>query len=161
MGVLLRRLHAATRGVMLPAKKGRVLPVQAFEAPEQDQPASVVRVARSKATLQRSKSAAEHRAKFYLKGRDALRALCTLFVEIHVPVAIVAVWMCGYYALVCFLVVRRFCRDAVASTPVRRPVRQLRRQYLLPLVGWIPSSLMLLAGSSYREPTLQTHAASP
>ena len=47
--------------------------------------------------------------------------LWKLYVQIHLPVAIVACWMCFYYAVMAFLISRRLCKDAARDTPVSRP----------------------------------------
>ena len=111
---------------MLASKKSQVQPL------ELDQAATGRDATRNVPVLKRSRSAAAHRAQFYTKGTAALRALCVLFVQIHIPVAIVAIWMCGYYALISYLVVRQFCTDAVTSTPVGSHTREGLSLFLLP-----------------------------
>ena len=68
--------------------------------------------------FQRSASVVAHQNQFYLKGWPACVALAKLYAHIHLPVAIVAGWMCFYYAVLSFLVARRLCKEAVLSTPV-------------------------------------------
>lgn len=74
---------------------------------------------RKRNKLQRSASTLAHEDKFFLKGWPAIVELAKLYAHIHLPVAIVASWMCFYYALLAFLIARRLCTEAVISTPVR------------------------------------------
>lgn len=99
---------------MLASKKGQVVPTSTDEAKDH----SDVSVVRHRG-LNRSSSVAAHQAQFHLKGRPAFRALCRLYFQIHTPVAVISAWMCGYYALISYLVTHKLCTDAVKITPVR------------------------------------------
>ena len=135
---------------MRPASPSQVWPAELLEPAYSGSPSKdphrllSAKGSRRHLRLQRSPSTVAHQQKFFLQGgqaaweltkwgaptrlpcRSGLQAAepgCCgrLYTHIHLPVAIVAGWMCAYYAVLSFLIARRLCKEAVLSTPARPP----------------------------------------
>ena len=99
-------------------RKSQIWPEELDGSPSKQPGGKLAAVGGRSRRFQRSASTVAHQQKFHYKGRQAAVALCKLYVQIHLPVAIVAGWMCFYYAIMSFVISRRLCKDAVNDTPV-------------------------------------------
>ena len=136
-------------------RKSQVWPEDQDGSPSKQPAAKLAAVGGRSRRFQRSASTVAHQQKFHYKGRQAAVELCKLYAQIHLPVAIVAGWMCFYYAIMSFVISRRLCKDAVNDTPVSTPamntllVLSVARQPVCSgavhqWAGWLSSAYVLL-----------------
>ena len=57
-------------------------------------------------------------AKYHSKGIESLKELLRLYMRMLFPVAIISVWMFGYFAFTAYAVPNIFCKSSVIAAPV-------------------------------------------